>query len=339
MMHECEFQMLPIENVHLDFENPRIKQFTEMYGDDLTHEQIYLALNISTGAEGASFTTFHSLEQSIRTHGRIIHPILVNKEVDGKLVVIEGNTRAAIYKSFLEKGYQGGWDTIPAMVHERLDQAEIDAIRLQSHLVGPRPWDPYSKAKYLHYLRNAEHLTMAQVVDYCGGRRSEVQTYLAAYEDMEAYYRANLGSDDEFDASRFSAFVELQRPNVKRAILRAGFDSSDFARWVIEKQIFPLSTVRMLPQILANKRATEIFLSDGAREAIKVIDAPISDEVIRDASLEALAREVIRRVRSMPYSELNLLREEPEGSRVLALMEARDELEVLCQDIVSDEQI
>ena len=333
MEQKCAFQMLAIKDIHLDFENPRIKQWTEMYGDDLQPEHIYLALNVGSTGESSSAPTFQSLEQSIRTHGGIIHPILVNRHSEGRLVVIEGNTRLAIYRRFLEKGYGGNWDTIPTMVYEKLDQAHVDAIRLQSHLVGPRPWDPYSKAKYLHHLRNTEHLTMAQVVDYCGGRQREVQTYLAAYEDMEKYYRVKLESDDQFDASRFSAFVELQRPNVKRAILNASFDYFDFAEWVIKPLIYPLNTVRQLPQILANKRAIEVFLRDGAREAIKLLDAPVADDLLKDAPLEALAREISRRVRSMQFSEAKQLREESDGPKVLTLIEARDELTDLCAEI------
>ncbi len=337
MEHECRFQTLPVKEIHFDFENPRIKQWTEMHGDDIQPEHIYLALNVGSTEGGSSAPTFQSLEQSIRTHGGIIHPILVNRQTDGKLVAMEGNTRVAIYQRFLEKGYDGEWDTIPAMVYENLAQAQIDAIRLQSHLVGPRPWDPYSKAKYLHYLRNTEHLTFAQIVDYCGGRQREVQTYLAAYEDMEKYYRARLDSDDQFDASRFSAFVELQRPKVKEAILDASFDYFDFAEWVIKPLIHPLATVRQLPQILANKRAREVFLSDGAREAIRLLDVPVADDALKDARLDALAHEISRRVRSMQYAELKQLREEQDGSQVLAIMEARDELVGLCKDIAEDE--
>ena len=73
------------------------------------------------------------------------------------------------------------------MVYDNLSQAEIDAIRLQAHLVGPRDWDPYSKAKYLDHLRNAKHLTLDQIVDFCGGRKREVLDYISGYTEMEKY--------------------------------------------------------------------------------------------------------------------------------------------------------
>ena len=129
--------------------------------------------------------------------------------------MIEGNTRTLIYKQLSEQGVAGDWDHIPAMVHSGLSEGEKDAIRLQAHLVGPRPWDPYSKAKYLSYLRNSQHLPLSEVVDFCGGKQREVLDYIDAYDDMEKYYRGALESDQDFDPTRFSAFVELQKPGIK----------------------------------------------------------------------------------------------------------------------------
>ncbi len=337
MMAEGRYQMLPVKEINLDFENPRIKRYIEMYPGDVQLDQILLALGAGAPDEGEGATTFNSLQQSIRTHGGIIHPILVNEQEDGNLVVIEGNTRVAIYLKFLQRGYKGEWNMIPAMVYKNLDKADIDRIRLQSHLVGPRQWDPYSKAKYLHHLRNSEHLTWDQVVDFSGGRKKEAQDYVGAYEDMEEYYRPKLGSDGQFDPTRFSAFVELQNPRIQSAIRNAGFDRYDFAEWVITQLIYPLHTVRKLPQILADEQARKTFLSDGARDAIRLIDAPTPDSSLSSLSLESLASEISSRIRLILFTEVTQLQEERDGPRVLALLEAKEELEVLCRVITEDD--
>jgi hypothetical protein len=135
--------------------------------------------------------------------------------VRSPVTCIEGNTRLAIYKSFAEDKVNGSWDSIPAVVYESLAEEDIDAIRLQTHLVGPRPWDPYSKAKYLHYLRNREHMPFSMLVDYCGGSQKMVKESIDAFTEMEKYYRPLLQDKSEFDPRRFSGFVELQKPGVK----------------------------------------------------------------------------------------------------------------------------
>lgn len=331
---------LSIDDVELDKNNPRIAKFLEMYGDEITPEQICLALGVGDSQLDIVGTTFQSLKASIRTYGGIIHPIIVNRVEGIRYVVIEGNTRVAIYKEFREKNIPGNWDKIISIVYDSMTQEEIDAIRLQTHLVGPRAWDPYSKAKYLDYLRNTEHLTLKQIVDYCGGREKEVVDYIEAYEVMESAYRNQLESDDEFDPTRFSAFVELHRPNVKQAIVNSGFTYEDFAKWVIDHKIHPLNTVRQLPRILENPGSKEIFLGYSGRgavqEALKVLESPPSEVPLKDASLFQLAEAIFNKILTLLYGELQSLKAERQSPEVQALFEARDQLTDLCNDIQSE---
>jgi hypothetical protein len=332
-----KYETLPVLEVALDAANPRIAKWIEMYGGDITGEQMSMALGAADDSEGEGGTTFRSLREAIRTSGGIIHPIIVNKESSGRHVVIEGNTRTLIYREFLEQGASGDWSKIPAMTYDDLSPSDVDAIRLQAHLVGPRAWDPYSKAKYLNHLRNSEHLTYSQIVDLSGGRTREVQDYIAAYHDMEKHYRPLLNSDDEFDPTRFSSFVEFQRKRIMEAVMTAGFTKDHFAKWVKDHLLSPQSTVRSLPGILENPRAKETFLRDGAQEAIKLLDVPTPDQALRDASISLLAREISRRVMAMTYAELQILRSNIDGPENEALCETRDNLTRLCEDIASSD--
>jgi hypothetical protein len=284
-------KMLAVDDVLLDVGNPRIARVLEKYGDTPNAEQINLALGGGSPSSldgDKSGTTFQSLKESIRTNGGVINPIIVNLRPDGVLVVIEGNTRVAIYRDFKRQNLQGDWSLIPALVHENLDLSEQDAIRLQAHLVGPRQWDPYSKAKYLNYLRNCEHLSLNKVIDFCGGRKQEVLSYIDAYNDMETYYRPILEDESDFDPTRFSAFVELQKQRVQQAIVNAGYDKKTFSRWVDERLIDPLATVRDLPRILDNKRSREKFLHEGAKDALKELVLHENGN-LADASMDSLS--------------------------------------------------
>lgn len=330
-----QFEMLPVETLVLDTANPRVARYIEMYGGEVTDEQMGLALGAANYEQGESMTTFQSLRASIRTHEGLIHPILVNRETDNRLVVIEGNTRALIYRQFRSDDHSGRWDRIPAIVYDQLDEKEIDAIRLQAHLVGPRQWDPYSKAKYLDYLSNSEHLTTDQIIDFCGGQRTEVHRFIDAYNDMENHYRPLLASDDEFDPTRFSAFVEMQAPRVQEALVTSGYTKTDFARWVNDRMLYPLDRVRRLPAILANPHARSVFLTDGAREAEKILDSPSTVEALADATLVQLADALSERIAKMGYTDFLRLREDLNTPENHALTEARDQLTELCKLIAS----
>lgn len=333
MATALKVESLPIGKLDLDVENPRIRKFLEQYGGSPNFEQMLLALGAgSSDPEGGSTVTFQSLKESIRAQGGVINPIIVETKPDGRYRVVEGNTRVAIYRSFAADNIKGSWDAIPAIVHDQLGEHQADAIRLQCHIVGPRPWDPYSKAKYLDDLLNTKNLPLAQIVDLCGGRRKEIVDYIDAYRDMEKYYRPILESDGDFDATRFSAFVELQKPNIKEAIIDANFTSTDFAEWVRDRKIDPLNTVRALPRILKNPQARAKFLAVGAREAIKLLEVPPTP-ALANVTLDQLLRVAIEKLDTMGWRDLDALKNDPGSERAQLLVEANEVLSDICQRI------
>lgn len=326
---------MSIDDIELDRSNPRIRKFLEMYGDQPTPEQIFLALGAGNNDDSgnSASTTFEKLKQSIITNGGIIQPVILNRRKDGTLVCVEGNTRVALYKHFVKTGVRGAWTHIPALVHDEIDDASVHAIRLQVHLVGTRPWDPYSKAKYLYELRTQEHLPFATIVDYCGGRQTEVVESINAYSDMEQYYRPVVGDDGDFDTTRFSGFIELQKPGIKQAITAAGFDLTDFARWINENKLYPLQKVRVLPRILRHERAREIFLKQGARKAEAILEKPDLSRTLQEAEIGQLARALVGRIASLPYSEYQRIGADPGGEAAQALIEAQTELANLVKSL------
>jgi hypothetical protein len=261
---------------------------------------------------------------------------VVNRNAKGKYVAIEGNTRVQIYRDFQREGIKGDWSRIPAVVHRNLASKAIDAIRLQAHLVGPRPWDPYSKARYLNDLRSKKNLTMEQIVEFCGGRKKQVLDYIAAYQDMEQFYRAKLEPGESFDPTRFSAFVELQRPDVQQAVQAAGFSKGDFAKWVIDDLFGPLQTIRQLPRILGHNDAKVVFLRDGAQEAMKLLDVPPADTSLALASMTQIALELSRRISKLEFGDIQRLKSHPTGDERDVLLESRTRLEELFT-LIADE--
>jgi hypothetical protein len=335
--NRVKYEMVPVDKLVLDTNNPRIAKWLEMYRGDISEAAMKLALAAGGRDSDVAGPSYSSLKQSIRTNGGVIHPIIVNIKPNGELIVIEGNTRAIIYREFKRPGDDGRWDNIPAMVYENMSQEQIDAIRLQAHLVGAREWDPYSKAWYLNKLRNDLHLPFAQVVDFCGGDAKEVEKLIAAYNDMENFYRSILESDQAFDHTRFSAFVELQNSRVSQALIAAGFTKYDFAKWVNERKLFPLATVRQLPRILPNEKSRAVFLEEGAEEAIKLLDTTDKPTSVKleDASLKELAKEIYNRINKISWGEVTRLRNEPDADEKDIIRYARDALVSFWNDINS----
>ena len=338
MSNTREHKSIEVEKLTLDTENPRIQKIVEMYAGGITPEALGLALGsgLDDVDSREAGTTFYTLKAAIKTNGGIIQPIHVNETPNGALTVIEGNTRVRIYQELKQEGVEGDWSKIPAILYSDLSQEEIDSIRLQSHQVGPRAWDPYHKAKYLFKLNSQQDMPFSRLVDLCGGRKSDVTHYINAYNDMEEYYRNILDDETDFDTTRFSAFIELQKSNVKESILRAQFSFEDFAEWVAERKIDPLNTVRKLPRILANKEAKKIFLDKGAKPAIHYLDEQQLAPKKLDGNLFDLCQAVKSKIEQISWSEVQKLKSDREGEKVNTLLDLSEELERLINDINND---
>ena len=324
--------LLPIDSVELDRTNPRIRRFLE-FQENPTLEHIALALDVAGGGDdNQGATTPEKLRNSIRSNGGIMQPIIVNRQGDGRLVCIEGNTRLYIYRQFSHDKVPGDWHEIPALVHDSLQPYDIDAIRLQAHLVGPRAWDAYSKAKYLWELKNKDMMPIDRIVDFCGGNRRDVLQAIQAYSDMETYYRP-ICEPDEFDTEKYSGFVEIQNQRRKDAILQAGFNLSHFAQWIKNGNIKGLIQIRQLPAVLADKRAREVFLKKDLKAALDVLEKPDVAVGLKGATIGQLARGLTEAIDRLEYAELKRLKGAAGDDTARYLSDALEALQGLVNDI------
>ena len=333
-MSNLSIQYLPVAKIILDQRNPRVAPALESIEGDPPQNFIELALGQFAPDDedkGAS-TTFSSLKASIRAYKGLINPIVVTPRDDGTYVVIEGNTRVSIYRQLAVEKAPGAWETIPAIVRPDIKEDGEHAIRLQAHLVGPRQWRPYAKAKYLHALYTEQKLSINEILDYCGGnaRKREIEEYIEAYTDMQNHYIPLVGQNQP-DYSRFSAFVELQKPKVKQSIVKAGFSMEDFAKWVHDSKISPLNTVRQIPRILGNQEAKKKFLSHDAREAMKILEQPNANAAIKEATIDQLANALASKIRSLNWPDVKDLTETHDSTRAQALSDCFEELHDLCK--------
>jgi len=339
-----EVAMLDVVSIELDKGNPRLATFLEKYGEAITSDDVAFALDDS----GDSGNTMQTLREAIKTHGGLITPIIVNFiSAEKRYVAIEGNTRVKIFQEFLENGTAGSWNEIPAVINNDMSEQMIHQTRLQAHLVGPRDWQPYAKAKYLHYLSTTKCMTDAQVEDCCGGiaNRNTIRKLVDAYNDMEKHYRPLVASDDQVDTRKFSYFNELQNRTIINALRSVGKNKDDFAQWVIDGKVDTAQQgVRDLPKVLQMPKAAEAFLSDSnmtVSEAMKIVSAaeiaPSSAEALSDASLQSLVLVLTEKLANFPWSEVKRLQNDPGAKEISAYKNLNDFLSDLLSDILPEE--
>lgn len=326
-----DYVELSIDDIELDRSNPRIANYLDLYDEDeLTSDTMALLL-------GTTSDSCASLRESIKENGGIVHPIIVNHFSNERYVVIEGNTRLQIYRDFRKKGVPGSWGIIKAIVYENIDDETMHSIRLQAHLVGPREWDAYSKAKYLNYLANEKYMPMTSLIAYCGGtsKASEIKNMILAYQDMQEFYRPLCDDDSMFDIKKFHGFVELQKRNVIDALKTHGYTKIDFSKWMIDGKFSKLEDVRSIPNILNSKKATETFFKMDSRAAKKILAVEdITSDSLKDVPYEMLAKELIKRMNEFQMQEILYLRSDAEyESKLNALKDVVESVQLVVNEV------
>ena len=334
---------LNVDTISFDTDNPRIKIALEKYGEHLNAERIHFALRSASDGEKRT-SSFTNLRDSIRTSGRAITPIIVVLEEKG-YKCIDGNTRLAIYKQFHKEQVEGNWSKINAIVLENSTQRDIESVRVSAHLVGAREWPAYEKARYLHFLRNQELMDYNEMIALCGGNKTEIERQIDAFHDMNEFYR-DVVDDSSFHIDRFSGFVELQRPQIKKSIFEAGLDLKNFGEWIRDGQIYRLADVRQLPKVLSDDEAKKVFLEGGPnsiQDAIKLLDQKTQEEsgtteselTLDAASVYQLASVLSRRIQDLPYSEVRTLKNK-ENDQTLDRVRTLEDLAGHLQNLLDD---
>lgn len=322
------FENLSISELELDINNPRIAELIDRIGrDNVTPEAIALSL-------GTSEDSYENLKNSIKENGGIINPIVVHKMENNRYLVIEGNTRVQIYKKFFADKVPGEWERIPALIYENISPEEIHAIRLQAHLIGAREWTPFAQAKYVHNLYYSEKMSLARIVEFCGGKKTRIQQLINAYQDVEDYYRPMCEDDTQVDPRKFSSFMELQRPQILRFMEANDITKEQFVKWVIEDKFDRQEHIRSLPEIWKSKEARVSFLTEGSSIAIKKLNVEeYADKGLRNIPYEKLAIALAEKLNDLKAVEIRDMRKGLLDDKLNALIRVNESIDVILEEI------
>jgi uncharacterized protein YktA (UPF0223 family) len=200
--------------------------------------------------------------------------------------------------------------------------------------VGPRAWNPYSKAKYLKKLSEEDCLSISQIIDLCGGKKQEIIALIQAYNDMEEYYHS-LVDDQDFDPNQFSAFRELNVSKKRTdALVNNGYTKKDFGQWIIDGKIDKAEYVRKLPEVLNNPEAKRIFLNSGLKKAVETLHIPSMSEL--NIPLGELADIMSKKLGDLPWSEMQSMIKGEDDRKLNSLLDLKDNLTEILKQITSE---
>lgn len=190
----------PIEpdKLSLDDKNPRMAGASEGQSPDQILEYLWREMAVA------------EIALSIRQNGFFQHEPLFAAREGGKLVVIEGNRRLAAVKLLcdaklrekvkatdlpaISDSLRTQLKTLPVIICSRESIWEYVGFK---HINGPQAWESYSKAKYISWVHNELHHSLASIANCIGDTHSTVERLYSAWqvleqaEDEKVWHREN----------------------------------------------------------------------------------------------------------------------------------------------------
>ena len=270
---------IPIEKVLLDVDNPRIQFLIDSYItkgiklDEITQKQLMLGLKVKTKGK------YEILKESIEAKG-LLEPIWVVQE-DNNYRVIEGNTRRLVFEDLCRKyPDKEQWKQIAARVlPSNTPKDTIAFLRLEYHLGGKQPWDPYERARYLYNLSESGYTT-ERLAREARSRETEIKNDIKAFEVMRDNFLPKYGTEIDNPLEKYSYFVELVGKQRIKNLLRSGqFSIDEYCEWVAEEKIPRAIDARDLPEIFAHEGVAKTFKEKGYQEAMNLLATVKPDAV------------------------------------------------------------
>lgn len=259
------FGWVPIGQIALDPDNPRIRRLVrERHGDASPTEDDLIEIIRAPSA-------FHGLMRRVREHGGIHDPILIRHSG----LIVEGNSRAAIYKLLAQapKTDTETWASIPVhRLSKDTPEQLISLYRASVHVARKTNWVTFAQAEELFELHTTHGLSWEQIALATGLTEKKVTQLIDAYkftrDDIAPLVKPAIqqktiektfGHAREFMTKK--ALADLR--NDPKA--RESFAEAVAAGKISQRQVWGLSP------ILKSEKAIEKLKRDGYKAAKKEI--------------------------------------------------------------------
>lgn len=319
-------EALPLEKLILDLENPRLRYHldTRLNDTEVTQEKIEFALVESNDQ-------YEKLRDHIEQNGGIFDPIWAVPQ-DGSYLIIEGNTRAYIYKELSEKyPHDERWKAIGSYIlPEKVDRGKLNFIRLIAHLFGTTPWGAYEKAAELYRLHTEEDYSFKRLEQLTKLGSSEIRTNIQAYKDMQEQFLPSYQAQPD-RARKFSYFVEFRKNTQLRRLVKQGkLNLMDFCDWVGQNKFRRGEDVRRLPLVLADDEARQVLVEDDFEAALDQLEQ--KNPAAKSRLFEKID-DVIDGLENLPFGEYDEIKRGHQPAKVELLKKLQVTVDRLLENI------
>ncbi len=242
---------VPIDQIELDENNPRIRYRLKLQQNGKSLEQVIMLM-----------PEVKALKRDIEKNGGLRERVILQPN-GTKLKAMEGNVRVTCYQDLSHKCPDDPrWKTVPARILPKdVHPKQIAILLADFHVAGKITWKAHEKAGHVYQMVHELNMPLDDIATYLRTSKSTVSRLEQAYRFMVERF---LKIDDEKYAKigeyKWSYFEEF----FKQRDLREEFKKNpefgdDFCRWVGEGHLPAGEDVRVLPSILRHPEARKKF--------------------------------------------------------------------------------
>jgi hypothetical protein len=293
---------LSIKTLKLDSENPRLAHLKE---EKTTVKQEDMEKELQVEVT--------KLVSSIREAGGVYSPLIVQPERDDSYVVREGNIRLACLRELSKKISDGSLKDLPEDKFEfapciifpkNISKEMINAYIASEHVAGKIKWDALDQALHVYDMfkragGEKEGVNKDLIIQFIKPIvRMAPQAISNMIDAVKLTHEYSLWAGYKTDPSRirrYSYFLELVKLKNKRGLTNTQKKKmnyytqegkKEFFKWVVPQKgkkvglMERAEHVRKIPQIIFDKKASNIFIKEGSTKAISYLEYEKGTKVI-----------------------------------------------------------
>lgn len=203
---------VPQHQLSFYLENPRLYSLVRADGDEPTQEEIEERL--------LQMEHVKQLVQAIQINGGLIDPVIVR---GGDMVVLEGNSRLAAYRSLAKKD-PVKWGKMKARILPAdIGDSDIFALLGEYHIHGKTNWAPFEQAGYLYRRHKQQGVLVETLAKEINLPRATINHLIAVRDFMLKHGEHEItrwSYYDEYLKSRKIAAARAEYPEMDELIVK-----------------------------------------------------------------------------------------------------------------------
>ena len=304
-----ESALIEVKDLKLDLENPRLYHRRAAGTAPKTERDLEMMISDDSGK-------FIALKKAISKSG-VQDPIWVQKESDGKYLVIEGNRRTTCLRAILNEDKTPPPGVSYNFVIANVIDSSVTEIEVKKHKArlqgGKKAWGVANDAAVIHEFHYDLMMDIEDIATEMLISVSKVKKYLKSYKMWLRFVKET----GDTNTSRFAMFNEMPQP-VMVWVEESDINLADYHQWITpvdgQAKIRSAATrggLRDFSKVVNDPEAIQLLREDPKADVELAFEVVKSNDILKDMAFLKRILPMAKKLDDMDDSQRARLATEP----------------------------